>query len=90
MRGLDNICLDTLRLEDTRCVQKANALTLLVRKADSVARVVRTTFALTLCVQKGNALTLLVRKADAMACVVGTTFALTLCIRKKVALTLCV
>ena len=30
----------------------ANALTLLVRKADAVAHVVRRTFALTLCVQK--------------------------------------
>ena len=44
----------------TLCVQKANALTLLIQKADAVARVVRTTFALTLCVQKGNSLTLLV------------------------------
>ena len=51
----------------------ANALTLRVLKADAVACVVRTTFALTLCVQKRNALTLLVRKADAVACVVRTT-----------------
>ena len=34
------------------CVQKANALTLLVRKADAVARMVLTTFALTICVRK--------------------------------------
>ena len=68
----------------------ANALTLFVHKADAVACVVRTTFALSLCVQKGNALTLLVPKADAMAGVVRMTFALTLCIRKKFALPLCV
>ena len=64
----------------------ANALTLRVQKADAVACVVRTTFALTLCVQKRNAQTLLVQKADAVACVVQTTFALTLCVRKKFAL----
>jgi len=56
----------------------ANALTLRVQKADAVACVVRTTFALTLCVQKRNALTLLVRKADAVASAVRTTIALTL------------
>jgi len=56
----------------------ANALTLRVQKADAVACVVRTTFALTLCVQKRNAVTLLVRKADAAASAVRTTFALTL------------
>ena len=33
----------------------ANALTLLVRKADAVARAVRKTFALTLCVCKTRA-----------------------------------
>ena len=41
----------------------ANALTLRVQKADAVARVVRTTFALTLCVGKKFALTLCVRSA---------------------------
>ena len=51
-RRPDDICLDTLRLEDPRCVRMANALTLLVQKADAVARVVRTTFSLTLCVRK--------------------------------------
>jgi len=56
----------------------ANALTLRIQKADAVACVVRTTFALTLCVQKRNALTLLVRKADAVASAVRMTFALTL------------
>jgi len=73
----DNICLDTLRLEeiicfdtlrpeDTRCIWMANALTLLVPKADAVACVVRTTFALTLCVwKKSYALTLCVRKTRA-------------------------
>jgi len=65
----------------------ANALTLRVQKADTVACIIRTTFALTLCVQKRNALTLLVRKVDAMASAVRTTIALTLCIRKKFALT---
>jgi len=38
-----------------RCVQKANALTLLVQKADAVACIVRTLFALTLVVRKANA-----------------------------------
>jgi len=66
MRRLDDICLDTLGLEeiicfdtlrpeDTRCVWMANALTLLVRK----------TFALTLCVWKKYALTLCDRKTRA-------------------------
>jgi len=59
----------------------ANALTLRFQKADAVACVIRTTFALTLCTQKRNALTPLVRKADAVACVVRTTFALTLCVQ---------
>jgi len=68
----------------------ANALTLRVQKADAVAYVVRTTFALTICVQKRNAQTLLVRNADAVACVVRMTFAMTLCIRKKFALTVSV
>jgi len=61
----------------------ANALTLRVQKADAVACVIRTTFALTLCVQKRNALTLVVRKADTVSCVVQTTFALTLCVQKR-------
>jgi len=68
----------------------ANALTLRVQKADAVARVVRTTFALTLCVRKKFTLTLCVQKADTVACVIRTTFALTLCVRKKFALTLSV
>ena len=55
----------------------ANALTILVPKADAVVCVVRTTFALTLRLWMANALRLLVRKADAVACVVRTTFALT-------------
>ena len=38
-----------------RCLRMANALTLLIRKADAVARVVRTTFAMTLCVCKTRA-----------------------------------
>ena len=65
----------------------ANALTLHVQKADTVACVVRTTFALTLCVQKRNALTLLFQKADAVAIAVRMTIALTLCVWKKFALT---
>jgi len=40
----------------------ANALTLLVQKLDAVARVVPTTFALTLCVRKKFALTVSVCK----------------------------
>jgi len=40
----------------------ANALTLRVQKADSVARVVATTFALTLCIRKKFALTVSVCK----------------------------
>jgi len=56
--------------------RRKNALTLLVQKADAVARVVRRTFALTLCVWKKFALTLLARKVDAVAHVVRTTFAL--------------
>jgi len=40
----------------------ANALTLSLQKADAVARVVRTTFALTLCVRKKFALTVSVCK----------------------------
>jgi len=55
----------------------------LVQKIDVVARVVQTTFALSLCIQKGNALTVLVRKADAVTRIVHITFALTLCVRKK-------
>jgi len=62
----------------------------LVQQADVVARVVRTTFSLTLCVQKGNALTVLIREADAVARVVRTIFALKLCVRKKFALRFCV
>jgi len=57
----------------------------LVQKADAVARIIRTTFALTLCIQKGNTLIVLVRKADAVALAILTTFALTLCVRKKFA-----
>jgi len=52
---LEEICLDRLRLEETRCVRMANALTFLVRKADAVARVFWTTFAMTLCVCKTRA-----------------------------------
>ena len=63
----------------------ANALTLIVQKADAVVCVVRTTFALTLCVRMANALTLLVRKADAVARVVRMTFALTLSVFKTCA-----
>jgi len=40
----------------------ANALTLLVQKLDVVARVVPTTFALTLCVRKKFALTVSIGK----------------------------
>jgi len=65
----------------------ANALTLRVQKADVMARVVQTTFALTLCVGKKFTLTLCVQKADTVACVVRTTFALTIWVRKKFALT---
>ena len=61
----------------------ANALTILVPKADAVACVVRTTFALTLCVRMANALTLLVQKADTVARVVWTTLALTPCVWKR-------
>jgi len=43
----------------------ANALTLLVQKLDTVASVVRTTFAMTLCVRKKFALTLSVYKKRA-------------------------
>jgi len=68
----------------------ANALTLRIQKADTVARVIRTTFALTLCVWKKFTLTLCVQKADTVACVVRTTFALTICVRKKFALTVSV
>ena len=64
----------------------ANALTLSIQKADAMACVVRTTFALTLGVQKRNALTLLIRKADDVAGAVQTTIALILCVRKKFAL----
>jgi len=68
----------------------ANALTVRIQKADAVACVVRTTFALTLCVQKRNALTLLVRMADAVASAIRMTIALTVCVRKKFALTVSV
>jgi len=43
----------------------ANALTLRVQKADAVARVVRTTFTLTLCVRKKFALTIPICKERA-------------------------
>jgi len=43
----------------------ANTLTLRVQKADAVARVVRTTFALTLCIRKKFALTVSVCKERA-------------------------
>ena len=46
-----------------RCVRMAK--TLLVQKADTMARVVRTTFALTLCVRKKFALTFCVCKIHA-------------------------
>jgi len=68
----------------------ANALTLRVQKADAVARVIPTTFALTLCVRKKFALILCIRKADTVACVVRMTFALTISVRKKFALTVSV
>jgi len=45
----------------------ANTLTLRIHKADAVARVVRTTFALTLCVWKKFALTLSLCKKHAVA-----------------------
>ena len=73
--------------------RRQNALTLLVQKADAVARIIHSTYALTLCDRTENALTLLiqnadsmadvVRKADAVARVVRSTFAMTLCIRKE-------
>jgi len=43
----------------------ANALTLLIQKLDAVARVIPTTFALTLCVRKKFALTVSVCKKRA-------------------------
>jgi len=55
MHRPEDIYLDILHLYDTRCVQKANALTLLIQKADAVACIVRTMFALTLVVRKSNA-----------------------------------
>jgi len=54
----------------------------LIQKADAMAHVILTTFALTLYIQKGNALTVLIRKADAMVCIICTIFALTFCICK--------
>jgi len=48
----DDICLDTLRPEETRCIQKVNALTLLIWKVDTMARIVRKTFGLTFCICK--------------------------------------
>jgi len=45
----------------------ANALTLLVQKLDAVARVIPTTFALTLCVWKKFALTVSVCKKRAVS-----------------------
>ena len=78
----------------TLCVCKTPSVRmvkiLLIQKADAVAYIVRTTFALTLCVQKGNTQTVLVWKADALVRIVRTTFALTLCVWKKFALTFCV
>ena len=65
----------------TRCVRMAK--TLLIQKADAVASVVRTTFALTLCIQKKFALRFCVCKmrciqnANAMTPLVPTTSALT-------------
>jgi len=53
----------TLCVCKTCCVRITK--TLLVQKADAVARVVRTTFALTLCVQKKFALTFCVCKTRA-------------------------
>jgi hypothetical protein len=52
----------TRRLDDTRCVQKANALTLVVWKK----------YALTLCVWKADALALVVRMPNAVAHLVRT------------------
>jgi len=60
----------------------ANALTLRIQKADAMARVVRTTFALTLCVRMADALTLRVRMADALTLHVRMSDALTLRVRK--------
>jgi len=54
---LEEICLDSLRLYEMRCVRMANARTLRALKADALACFVRTTFALTLCVRKIFALT---------------------------------
>jgi len=53
----------TLCVCKTRCVRMTK--TLLVQKADAVACVVRTTFALTLCVRKKFALTFCVCKTRA-------------------------
>jgi len=53
-----------------------------VRKADVVACVVHSMFAMTLCVPKENALTLLVQKADVMQRVIRKADAMALCVRK--------
>ena len=59
------------------------AKTLLIQKANAVASVIRTTFALSLCVQKKSALTFCVYKtrcvqnANALTPLVRTTSALT-------------
>jgi len=55
MRRLEDICLDILHPEDTLCIQKVNDLTLLIQKADAMACIVQTLFALTLVVRKANA-----------------------------------
>jgi len=48
----DDIYLDTLHLKDMRYIQKANALTLLIWKADAMVCIFRKTFALTTYVGK--------------------------------------
>ena len=78
----------TLWVCKMRCVRIAKNL--LVQKADTMACIIQTTFALTLYVQKGNALTVLMQKADAVAYIIHMTFALTLCVWKKFALTFCI
>jgi len=63
-----------------RCIQKANTLTMVIRKK----------YALTHCVWKANALALIIQKAYAMAGIVQMPHTLTLVVWKKYALTLCV
>jgi len=61
----EGLCLDTLRLEDTRCVQMANAVTHPVRTRSAVAGVVWIRIAVAKCVQKAFSLTLGIRKTQA-------------------------